>query len=754
MPSIVHYRKFKDFCNDSFIKDTELLLPKLCDQQNVPFKILKESVNITLDKHAPLNKRYVGANQSPFMSKKLSKEIMKRSRLRNKFLNTKSDTDRKAYNKQRNYVVSLLRNDKKNFYSNLNTKIVIDNRTFWKTVKPFLSEKVTIHSKINLVEDDKIISRDDQIAKMFSEYFISIPILNMQSNGYKCPHSSEQDPILKIFDKYKDHPSIKLINAKNSYKVFKFRQIDIEEVKKIFQSLDAKKAAQKDDIKTNLLKKNVDFFAKYTCDDINDSIRSSKFPNELKQADIVPAHKKRSKLSKENCKPIRILPNVSKIYERCLYDQIATYLEHIFSRYQCGFCKGYSAQQCFLAMIEKWKKTVDNGVVFGALLTNLSKAFDCIPHDLIIAKLEACGFHINALKLIHDYLSNRKQRVKVNDAYSSWKDIFYGVPQGSILSPLLFNIHICDLFYFLKDLDIANYADDTTIYIVSEKKESVIRALETSSSLLFGWFNNNFMKANSDKSTSHLIMSCAEATTAVIDGSPIDSSKTEVLQGITIDHELKFDDHVNRLCKKAILKLNALARIAPFMSVSKKRIIINSFIESRFRYCPLIWMFHSRGLNHKINRFHERALRITYNDKSSSYGELLTKDRSVTIHHRNIRALAIEIYKVVLGISLPLLNEVFVPRQCSYELRGNSFLERRRVKSVRYGTESISSFAPKIWEILPNERKDSDTLQIFIAKIKKWVPVECPCRLCKIYLPQVGFILEVETTFLYIYHDS
>ena len=98
------------------------------------------------------------------------------------------------------------------------------------------------------------------------------------------------------------------------------------------------------------------------------------------------------------------VPNVSKIYERRLYDQIRTYFEHIFSRYQCGFRKGYSTQQCLLAIIEKWKKFVDNRVVFGALLTDLSKAFDCIPHDLIIAKLEACGFHIDALKLVHKYL--------------------------------------------------------------------------------------------------------------------------------------------------------------------------------------------------------------------------------------------------------------------------------------------------------------------------------------------------------------
>ena len=134
------------------------------------------------------------------------------------------------------------------------------------------------------------------------------------------------------------------------------------------------------------------------------------------------------------------------------------------------------------------------------------------------------------------------------------------------------------LFYFLEDLEIASYTDDTAVYTVSETKESVIRTLETSSSLLFGWFNNNFMKANSDKS--HLIMSCAEATTAIIDVLLTDSSKTEVLVGITIDHELKFYDHVNHLCKKANLKLNALALTTPFMNVSKKRIIMKSFLES------------------------------------------------------------------------------------------------------------------------------------------------------------------------------
>ena len=124
--------------------------------------------------------------------------------------------------------------------------------------------------------------------------------------------------------------------------------------------------------------------------------------------------------------------------------------------------------------------------------------------------------------------------------------------------------------------------------------------------------------------------------------------------------------------------------IALFMNVSKKWIIIKSFIESQFGYFPLLWMFHSRGLTNKINRIHERALRKTYNDKSLSYGELLTRDRYLIIHHRKIRVLAIEIYKVMQGISPPILNELFLLRQCNYELHGNNFLERRRVKSVRW----------------------------------------------------------------------
>ena len=157
-------------------------------------------------------------------------------------------------------------------------------------------------------------------------------------------------------------------------------------------------------------------------------------------------------------------------------------------------------------------------------------------------------------------------------------------------------------------------------------------------------------------------MSCNEPSTLVIDGFYIETNTKEVLLGIAIDKDLKFDDHVNSLCKKACQKLNALARLAPYMSVEKRRIIMKAFIESQFGYCPLVWMFHSRGINNKMNQIHERSLRITYNNKSSSFQGLLDKDNSVTIHHRNIRTFTIETFKDLHGLSPPPLNEVFVQR--------------------------------------------------------------------------------------------
>ena len=164
------------------------------------------------------------------------------------------------------------------------------------------------------------------------------------------------------------------------------------------------------------------------------------------------------------------------------------FFDNFLSEQQCGFRKRDSTQHCLLNLLEKWKRSVDKGKSFGTLLTDLSKTFDCLDYELLAAKLNAYGFNLPALRLIHDYLSNRKQRTKINDKYSSWSEILFGVPQGSILGPPFFNIFLADLFFIVKDIDIASYADDTTPVIVEDNVENLIASLEEASNTLFVWF--------------------------------------------------------------------------------------------------------------------------------------------------------------------------------------------------------------------------------------------------------------------------
>ena len=168
--------------------------------------------------------------------------------------------------------------------------------------------------------------------------------------------------------------------------------------------------------------------------------------------------------------------------------------------------------------------------MFGALHTDLSKAFDCLDHELLIAILNAYGFILTALKLVQKYSSNRIQRTKINSTYISLLEIIFGVPQGSILGPLLFNIFLIDLLFITEDIDIASYADDNTPYIIADNIDGVIKSLEEASEILFKWFNDNLMRINADKC--HLLVSTNNTVKIKIANFDITNSKSEKPLGV------------------------------------------------------------------------------------------------------------------------------------------------------------------------------------------------------------------------------
>ena len=251
-------------------------------------------------------------------------------------------------------------------------------------------------------------------------------------------------------------------------------------------------------------------------------------------------------------------------------------------------------------MLEIWKKAFDGKGIAGAILIDLSKAFDCLNHNLLLAKLDAYGFDKTTLKFIQNYLKNRKQSTKVNSSFSQWLELKYGVPQGSIHEPLLFNIFINEMFFFIKYANIANYADDNTVNAVKDNIEDLLKTLEDETCQILDWFRINEMKPNDDKC--HLLICNHDQGSVTLGHEKIEATNSVKLLGVTIDNKLNFTDHVSDLCKKGNQKLHALARISKYVQEDKLKIIMRTFVQSQFNYCPLVWMFHNRTLNNKINK--------------------------------------------------------------------------------------------------------------------------------------------------------
>ena len=223
----------------------------------------------------------------------------------------------------------------------------------------------------------------------------------------------------------------------------------------------------------------------------------------------------------------------------------------------------------------------------------------------------------------------------------------------------------------------------------------VMNNLETTTEEMFEWFSFNNLKANASKC--HLFLSPYQPVPVNIKGSIIESSNCEKLLGIYIDSNFSFEYHINRICRKASQKLHALSRIAKFISENKKRMLFKSFIISQFNYCPIVWMCHGRGLNNKINNIHERALRIVYQDKKSSFETLLKRDKSTSIHVKNLQHLATELFKVKNDLSPEIMKEIFVFQENeTYNLRSGNHLARKNIRTTQYGTENVSNLGAKL----------------------------------------------------------
>jgi len=737
-PKEVIYRDYKH-CDDTiFRNDLKEAIHNSGDWVDFEHKVLG-----ILNRHAPIKKKTIRANDKPYITKRLRKAIMTKTRLANKRHKTNNMEDVRLYKAQRNFVNRECKRAKKHYFNNLDVRCLQDNKAFWKTMGKEFSDKSKGGHQITLVKDNNIISNDVEVAKEFGDVFsnavnkLEIPPIpvSIVEDGH--------DAVDTAIQKYKDHPSILKIREKVGItsEEFKFQPVTESYVLKEIKGLKTGKATLFKHIPSKVLKNNADILYKKMTSLINTNLENDVVPDTIKLADVNPAHKKGERINPENYRPISVLSSTSKVFERVLHDQINSKMNGILSSKLCGYRKGFGSQHALISMIEKWRKSLDNKGFAGGVLMDLSKAFDCMNHELLLAKLYAYGFSKKSIKIINNYLKNRWQRVKINNSFSQWVELLLGVPQGSVLGPLLFNIYLNDLIWFIENGEVCNYADDTTPHSCNSDLNTLKLNLEIDCLNSINWFKNNYMKLNTDKCKLIVAGQKDHLVNINVGNSNIEESSEANLLGVLVDRDLSFKSHLHAKIKKANSKIAMIKRNQHFLTFQQRKIVLSSFVHCHFNHAPLAWMFQSRGINNKINRVQERALRILYCDEQSSYEDLLKRDDGFTVHERNIQLLLTEMFKAKNNIEPHLLQDIF--EATNYQgptLRNSKYFSKPKINTVKYGERSLQYLGTRLWDQLPRNIQESENIEKFKIFIKKWRPQKCPCEICKVYIRGVGYV--------------
>ena len=287
------------------------------------------------------------------------------------------------------------------------------------------------------------------------------------------------------------------------------------------------------------------------------------------------------------------------------------HFDNLLSVHLSAYRKGYSCQHTILQLMEYWRRALDEGQNVGTIALDLSKAFDKMPQALLIAKLHAYNVSPAACNFIISYFKNRLQRVKVQGVRSEWTTINPGVPQGSVLGPLLFNIFINDLFIVPMCSNIVNYADDNHICYKNKSTEVICEVLRLDTSNAISWFEQNYMDANPNKLQGIILgkdVPQSIALTAQDYEIPL-SNHLKVL-GVTLDDKLKFDIHIDSICLSASRQINALKRLSKFLDESIRVLIYKSFVLSTFSYSPITWIFCGKTNSMKLEKLQRKGIAV------------------------------------------------------------------------------------------------------------------------------------------------
>ena len=520
----------------------------------------------------------------------------------------------KIYNKM---LKKLIRTAKNIYYHSIFAKYKNDIKNTWITIKSIFN-KSHVKKFPDCFNINNVTVKDTQtIANKFNEYFTNIgPSLASKINP----------PANKSFKDYLINPPISDFN---------FKCISYKETINVINRLKTKSSSGFDGLSTKLLKEIKWEIHKPLTIIINQSFSQGIFPDKLKLAKVLPFYKKGDECIFDNYRPISILPAISKIFEKIMFEQIHTYFSanKLYYNHQYGFRQNHSTEHASLELSDQIIYAMDRGETPLTIFMDLSKAFDTIDYTILLNKLKHYGFSQNSLSLINNYLNERYQYVDYNDHSSDSREIHTGVPQGSILGPILFIIYINDLNVASNIFRIIIYADDTTLFTTLntfEKNNLSQPGLINELKKINDWLKLNKLSLNINK-TKYIIFRSPQKAVNIpiikIDNITIESVENFNFLGITFDKYMKWNIHIDNITKKISKAIGILNKLKHTLPGSALKTIYDSLIHSHLCYGILTWGYNLT----RIKKIQKRAIRLISNKKYNAHTQPLFRKLNILV---------------------------------------------------------------------------------------------------------------------------
>lgn len=552
-------------------------------------------------------KRVSKKHKNKWVDKELIESKNNLLRLYDRWRTINSDTSKLTYKNAKKEHEKLVKNKKSNHILDRLTSTDNTSKESWKIIDEIRKTKSCVPENLILLKEGREITDPKETGDLLNDFYINI----LQ---YVNPNVKPQ--------------SISGYNKVTNSSLSSFNMVQETDIINVLSKLKNKKSSGIDQISTKILKACSVFISKPLVHLVNASLSSGIFPSNFKISKVKPLFKGGEKNKMTNYRPIALLPSASKVLEKIVYNQLMSYLEsnNLLFENQFGFRKNRSTKLALINFVEECLNILDNkGIVIGSF-ADLSKAFDCVNFPILIEKLAALGISGVVLKWIKCYIYNRKQVVEVNHINSfgevasvlcQSKTVLNGVPQGSILGPLLFLVYINDISDTLNPREVIVFADDTTLLT----KNKNVKPLEIDTFIkinsLVNYFEDLSLAVNSNKtkfvtiqSSQHRHFSNFNSPNLMIGDEFIEEVEVADFLGVKLDQNLNWNQQICKISNKLASGLFVLRNIAKFKNIYLSKLIYHSLIESHINYSIVLWGAHSKTHLNKIFALQKRAIRL------------------------------------------------------------------------------------------------------------------------------------------------